>query len=47
MVKTKEELRKSQYDNPEVKQKWREANLRRFAENPELKYSIIKIYIKY
>jgi hypothetical protein len=36
MTKTKEELRKSQYDNPEVKKKWREANLRRYAENPEL-----------
>jgi len=42
MAKTKEELRKSQYDNPEVKKKWREANLRRYAEDPELRYSITK-----
>ena len=42
MVKTKEELRKSQYDNPEVKLAWREANLRRYAENPQLRYSITR-----
>lgn len=42
MVNTKEELRTKQYDNPEVIKKWSDANKRRFAENPGLRFSIIK-----
>lgn len=30
------------YDDPKIKEKWRKANLKRYKENPELKYEITK-----